>query len=131
MLNDRDSQIRDLEETRATLVEQNETLLKAIGTRESAFNRAQEKILAQSDMIELLENQLRAAGEATALQLEELEAQLQRERLERSMAEGALDAGRKDIARLLRELAALQYRPSTQDGEAPTTEQALRYRTAA
>ena len=30
---------------------------------------------------------------------------------ERSMAEGALESGRKDIARLMREVAALQYRP--------------------
>ena len=29
------------------------------------------------------------------------------------MAEGALEAGRKDIARLMREVAALQYRPVT------------------
>ena len=34
-----------------------------------------------------------------------------REQLERSMAEGALESGRKDIARLMREVAALQYRP--------------------
>ena len=27
------------------------------------------------------------------------------------MAEGALEAGRKDVARLLRELGAVQYRP--------------------
>jgi hypothetical protein len=83
-------------------------------------------------LIELLENQLRAAGEATALQIEELGSQLQRERLERSMAEGALETGRKDIARLLRELAALQHQPGpSQNGEALTAEQLLRYRSAA
>ena len=47
----------------------------------------------------------------TEMQIEQLNAQLQRERLERSMAEGALEAGRKDVARLLRELGAVQYRP--------------------
>jgi chromosome segregation ATPase len=131
-LSERDTEIRSLEETRATLLEQNEALHKAVGTRESAFNRAQEKIQAQSDMIELLENQLRAASEATALQIEELNAQLQRERLERSMAEGALETGRKDIARLLRELAALQYRPGpSEQDEVASPEQTLRYRTAA
>ena len=36
---------------------------------------------------------------------------LQREQLDRTMAEGALEAGRKDIARLLREISAMQYRP--------------------
>ena len=65
----------------------------------------------QSDLVELLEKQLQAARDANDMQIEQLSAQLQREQLERSMAEGALEAGRKDIARLLREIAALQYRP--------------------
>ena len=42
------------------------------------------------------------------LQIEDLKAQLQREQLDRTMAEGALEAGRKDIARLLRELSSLK-----------------------
>ena len=45
------------------------------------------------------------------MQIEQLNAQLQREQLERSMAEGALESGRKDIARLMREIARLQHRP--------------------
>ena len=59
-----------------------------------------------------MDGQIRAARETTELQIEELKAQLQREQLDRSMAEGALEAGRKDIARLLRELSSMQYRPS-------------------
>ena len=91
--------------------------MKNFVSRESA----QEKIQAQSELVQLLENQLRAARDGSELQLEEMNAQLQRERLERTMAEGALEAGRKDIARLLRELAAMQYRPLPAEatGEAP------------
>jgi chromosome segregation ATPase len=110
-LADRDARIKELELSHAAIAEHNETLVKAIGTRESAFSRAQEKLQAQDNQVQLLENQLRASREATELQIEELNAQLQRERLERTMAEGALEAGRKDIARLLREVATLQYRP--------------------
>jgi hypothetical protein len=45
------------------------------------------------------------------MQLDQLNSQLQREQLERSMAEGALESGRKDIARLLREISSMQLRP--------------------
>ena len=61
--------------------------------------------------MQLLEGQLKAARDANEMQIEQLNAQLQREQLERSMAEGALESGRKDIARLMREIGALQYRP--------------------
>jgi hypothetical protein len=40
--------------------------------------------------------------------IEEINAQLERERMERAVAEGALEAARKDIARLQRENAALE-----------------------
>ena len=83
----------------------------AVAARESAYNDAQEKIKEQSDLVQLLERQIKAARDANEMQIEQLNAQLQREQLERSMAEGALESGRKDIARLMREIAALQYRP--------------------
>lgn len=111
-LSDRDLRIRDLEQSQVALTEQNDTLQRGIAMREGAYSRVQEKLQAESDLVQLLENQLKGARESSELQIEELNAQLQRERLERTMAEGALEAGRKDIARLLRELAALQYRPT-------------------
>ncbi len=67
----------------------------------------------------MLEDQIRATRETAELQIEELKAQLQREQLDRTMAEGALEAGRKDIARLLRELSTLQYRPGPAQEAAP------------
>lgn len=119
-LAERDSQIKELEEAHAGLTERNAELTHAVGSRENAYNRAQEKIQAQDELIQMLEGQIKAARETAELQIEELRAQLQREQLDRSMAEGALEAGRKDIARLLRELASLQYRPAApQDDAAP------------
>ncbi len=120
-LADRDDRIKELEEARASLTTRNTELTRAVGTRESAYNRAQEKIQAQDDLIQMLESQIRAARETAELQIEDIRAQLQREQLDRTMAEGALEAGRKDIARLLRELSALRYRPGT----APETEAAV------
>ena len=107
----REIQLNEIDQQRVTLTDQNQMLARAVTVREGAYNRAQEKIQAQSDLIALLESQLKATRESCDMQVEELQAQVQRERLERTMAEGALEAGRKDIARLLRELSAMQYRP--------------------
>ena len=112
-LAERDAQIKKLDEARAMLTERNAELVRAVGTRESAYNRAQEKIQAQDDLVEVLEGQIRASRETAELQIENLKAQLQREQLDRSMAQGALEAGRKDIARLFRELSTL-HQPATQ-----------------
>ena len=114
-LAERDGQIAELEEARATLTERITELTRAVSTRESAYNRAQEKIQAQDDLVRMLEDEVKAARETSRLEVEELQAQLQREQLDRTMAEGALEAGRKDIARLLRELSTLQYRVPAQD----------------
>jgi len=59
-LAERDAQIRDLEQARNTLAERNEALTKAVGTRESAFNRAQEKIGSLEERVELLERELKS-----------------------------------------------------------------------
>ena len=40
--------------------------------------------------------------------IDELKAALQREKLDRAVVEGALEAGRKDFARVMRELMTLQ-----------------------
>jgi crescentin len=82
-----------------------------VTARENAYNYAQQKIQEQSDLVQLLESEIKAGRDANELQIEQLEAQLQREKLERSMAEGALEAGRKDVSRLLRELGATEYQP--------------------
>ena len=116
---ERDAQIAELEEVHAALTERNAELIRAVGSRESAYNRAQEKIQAQDELVQMLEDQIKATRETAGLQIEELRAQLQREQLDRTMAEGALEAGRKDIARLLRELSTMQYRPGA--AQEPTT----------
>lgn len=117
----RDSQIRELEQARGNLMERNDVLSKAVATRETAYNRAQERIGSLEERIELLESELRSVRESSDLQIEELSSQLQRERSERSIAEGALDAARKDVARLMREIATLQQRPASASGSERVT----------
>ena len=116
-LAEREDQIREFEQSHSALHEHNQMLRHAVAARESAHDAAQQKIQEQADLVELLEKQLQAARSANEMQLDQLQAQLQREQLERSMAEGALESGRKDIARLLREIGAMQYRPAAATAE--------------
>lgn len=128
-LSERDSRIRDLEQARNALAERTDVLAKAVSTRESAYNRAQEKIGSLEERIQHLEGELRASRESAEMQIDDLNAQLQREHAERTMTEGALDAGRKDVNRLMRELATVQ-RPtpssSTAGSSTPATSSADR-----
>ena len=110
-LDEREAQIREFEQSHAMLHDHNQMLRHAVAARDGTQDTTQQKIQEQADMIELLEKQLQAARSANEMQLDQLSAQLQREQLERSMAEGALESGRKDIARLLREISSMQHRP--------------------
>ena len=55
-------------------------------------------------------------------QIEDLTAAVRREKLERAVVEGALETGRKDFARLMRDVMALQR--SQQAAEDPMRQRA-------
>jgi crescentin len=57
--------------------------------------------------------------QAAETAIEELTAALRREKVERAVAEGALESGRKDFARLMRELMALQHGRDSAEEPAP------------
>lgn len=118
-LADREAQIRDLEQAHAAVSQHNQVLAGHVTAHEAATESAQQKIREQNDLVQLLEAQITSIRAANEMQIEQLNAQLQRERLERTMAEGALEAGRKDIARLLREIGAMHHRPDPLATEAP------------
>jgi crescentin len=111
-LAERDTQIRELETAYDSIYEHSETLSNSVTAHDSAYSNATEKIKEQADQIKLLEAQISTMKMANETQLEQVNAQLQREQLERAMAEGALESGRKDVARLLGEIAAMQHRQS-------------------
>jgi chromosome segregation ATPase len=113
-LAERNARIKELEQTRAAFSEKNDMLSKAVSTRENAYNRAQEHIVSLEERIQLLESEVKATRQANEMETEILNAKLQREQIARTMAEGAVEAGRKDIARLLQELASLQYHRASQ-----------------
>jgi chromosome segregation ATPase len=83
-------QIKDLEQARAALVERNTALGKNMRTRETELARAEEKIASTNDLISRMEAEIGANRSRTETRIEELNAQLERERMDRAVAEGAL-----------------------------------------
>lgn len=110
----RNAEMNDVEQSRTALTERAAALAKAVKTRETALSRAEERITMLTDRASRLESELQSNSYAAEKQIEELSAALQRERAERAMAEGALETGRRDLARLLREIATLQSRENAQ-----------------
>jgi len=113
----RDRQMKDLEQSRAALVERSNALAKTLRTREAALTRAEEKIQLLSDRVGQLEGDLVVGRASVEKRVEELNTTLQRERIERAVVEGALEGARKEHARLQREMALLHARRRSPLGE--------------
>ncbi len=122
-LAERELQIRDLELARALLTDEANKLIHAATAREGIYQSTQQNIREKNDLVELLEEQIAVAHGAHDMQMENLRAQLQREQLERSMAEGALETARKDVSRLQQEVGTLRSRIITEGGDEAPTEQ--------
>jgi crescentin len=106
----RDRQMKEVEQSRSNLVERSNALAKTLRAREAALVRAEEKIQSLSDRIGQLEADLVLGRTGVEKRVEDLNATLQRERIERAVVEGALEGARKEHARLQREMALMQAR---------------------
>ncbi|MBI4273258.1 MAG: hypothetical protein HY659_00970 [Rhizobiales bacterium] len=111
----RETKFNDLAAAHATLNERTEALAKTLKGRESSLARADEQINQLNDRIIFLESERETIRLSFEGQIEELNTTLQRERLERAMAEGALETARKDLARMRRETAAAQMQSGSED----------------
>jgi crescentin len=76
--------------------------------RETALARADEKIAALTERNGHLEADIQISRTNIEKRVEDLNSALQRERMERAVVEGALEAARKDNSRLQGEVAALR-----------------------
>jgi crescentin len=102
----RERQIKDHEQARTALTERNNALAKTLKVRETALARFEEKIAALSNGH--LEADVQVIRTNIEKRVEDLNSVLQRERMERAVVEGALEAARKDNSRLQGEVAALR-----------------------
>ncbi len=119
----RERQIKELELLRAALAERASALTKTLKTRETALARAEEKIQSLTERTGQLEADIQISRTNIEKRVEDLNSSLQRERMERSVAEGALEAARKDNSRLQSEVASLRsaLRRGVAVEEAPAT----------
>ena len=104
----REAQHQEVEQSRATLMERSATLARAFTGKESALARAEETIGALNTRIGDLEVTLTGEKQTNEQTVEELKAALRREQMQRAVVEGALEAGRKEYSRLMREVMVLQ-----------------------
>jgi len=104
----RESELKELNRAHATLKEQSSALARAYTAKEAALARVEDANAELNQRFGDLETALAANKQATERQIEDLNAALNREKLERAVVEGALETGRKDIARVMREIMALQ-----------------------
>ena len=81
-------------------------LTKTLKVRETALARAEEKIAALMERNGHREADIQVSRSNIEKRVEDLNSALQRERMERAVVEGALEAARKDNSRLQGEVAA-------------------------
>jgi len=104
----RESEYEELRQAHVTLKERSAALARAFSAKDVELTRNAETINALTQRIAVLEHEIKARQQASEKALEELTAALRREQHERAVAEGALETGRKDFARVMREVMALQ-----------------------
>jgi crescentin len=111
----RDGSLHDVENARTALLERAGALAKAYNTKEAELAQAQEALQALLDKVTFLEDEARTKTLGTEKQIDELNEALRREKVERAVVEGALEAARKDFSRLMRELMALEQQRNARE----------------
>lgn len=97
-------QIRELEQSRSSLVDRTSALTKNLKARDSALAKLDDRIPILMGRIDHLEAQIEASRVNYQTRIDELSVALETERMERAVAEGALGIARKDRGILQREL---------------------------
>lgn len=114
----RESEFKEVDQARATLMERSAALARAFTTKEAALTHAEDAIAALNEQVTALEAARAAEKQATDQRIEDLSAALRREQMQCSVVEGALETARKDLARLMREAMALQREQAAPDDTA-------------
>jgi len=111
----RESEYEELRQAHITLKERSGSLARAFSAKDVELTRSNETVGALHQRIAALENEMKARQQASEKALEDLTAALRREQHERAMAEGALETGRKDFARVMRDVLVLQRNQASRE----------------
>ena len=103
-----ESEFTEIDQARGTYMERSATLARAFAMKEAALGRAKDANISLTERIAALEATLANEKQSAENTINELNAAVQREKLERAVVEGALESGRKDFAQLMREVMTLQ-----------------------
>src|SRR5665213_890394 len=114
----RESEFKEIDQARGTLMERGAALTRAYTAKEAALGRAEESIAALNARIKTLTVEKANDKQLAEQAIEELSAALRREKLDRAVVEGALETGRKDLARVMRDVMNLQRQQQTQEAPA-------------
>ncbi|HEY0224420.1 MAG TPA: hypothetical protein VGC38_07910 [Pseudolabrys sp.] len=118
----RESELVEVNQARTAFMDRSTALARAFSTKEAALGRAEDANAALNERIAQLEATLANEKQSAENAINELNAAVQREKLERAVVEGALESGRKDFARLMREVMVLQR--EQQSAETPARQRA-------
>lgn len=109
-LAERDMQIKAIDKAHSKLIERYNNLASNMDALEGSGKISGEKSKNQNELVELLETLLRAEREAAALKIQELTAELERERSDRSAVNRGTAAAQKDTALFTPNFAARRSR---------------------
>ena len=99
-------QNKKLEQTRLSLTDRCKVLAETVKARDNSLSHAQDKVKSLTDRIELIKAEAAANQAKAEKRIEQLNSAIERERAERAVAEGALEATRGDYTKLQRDVAA-------------------------
>jgi crescentin len=114
-----DRQIKKLEQAQANLTERYKTLSETVRARENSLVHAQEKIKSLTHRTEQLKLEAAATHTKTEKRIGELNAALERERVERTVAQGALETTRGKYDQMQRQMSTERalHRRGADDGD--------------
>jgi len=104
-------QVRELEQSRVTLIERANTLTKNLKARDTALAKLDDRIPVLMGRIDQLESMAESNRATYQSRVDELTAALETERMARAVAEGALEMARKERGALQRELVRSEGAP--------------------
>ena len=104
-------QVRELEQSRVTLIERANSLTKNLKARDSALAKLDDRIPVLMGRIDQLETMAESNRATYQSRVDELTAALEAERMGRAVAEGALEMARRERGALQRELVRSEGAP--------------------
>ncbi len=111
----RDGALREADLAKTALLERASALAKAYNSKEAEVARNVDTTKSLTDRVAFLEEQVRTTRDSVEREIEDLNEALRREKVERAVVEGALEAARKDFGRLMREVMTLEQQKLARD----------------